>query len=75
MFFLAPKRLSLSLPIIRAVLDTIKAVVLRREQGFTVREVPLVIHRLKTQSVHQQKYFHYYFHEVARRIFMDTHFQ
>lgn len=59
---------------LRAIL-AVKAVVLQREQGFTVREAPQVIHRLKTQSGHQQKYFHYYFHEVGRQIFMETHFQ
>lgn len=52
---------ALSLPGIKAVLATVKAVVLQRKQGFPVKEAPQVIHRLKTQSGHQQKYFHYYF--------------
>lgn len=53
---------------------TVKAVVLHTGQGFTVREAPQVILRLKTQSGHQQACFHHHSHEVWSQTFIETHF-
>lgn len=56
----------------RNQLATVQTVVLQRKQ---VSEEPQVMHRLKTQSGHQQIFFHYYFHEVGRQNFIETYFQ